>query len=612
MVHNQQPFGMFLIVAAIMVWANSEVGIADASYSHTAERALTDTQIDTAYKPHILLIVMDDLGSNDLGFHQTKIQTPNCDRLLYDQEYGPGIYLQNYYVLPSCSPTRTALLSGKYPLHTGVHHWIPVDSIAGMPLEDQTLADLLSSPDGGYETHAVGKWHVGYSRWEQTPTFRGFDSFFGLYTGSADYYSHIESGGYDMRYDRQRECGEGCSQVVDERGNYSTHVFTREAIRVIRDYKDRRDRRLRRTKEPSTHSDLNGESTSSASTTPGSSSPLFLYLAYQAVHSPDQVPWEYRKPYESVWPLNPKRQTYAGMLTAADEGIGNVTRALQDAGLWDDTLVIFTTDNGGPTTTCAVQGSSNYPKRGGKCSVWEGGTKGDGILSGPAMKMLGLDNHFSPSATVKLEGGYRQFPYLFHVVDWIPTIAEMIGVDLPSSATLDGTSQWLAMHSWRAARHEIFVGYTHNDASGEWYGPALRHQKWKLVQGASGGPDQYDGNPKGTPRRPQKGGMPGAVYLLFDLEMDPMELVNVANVYPDVVLDLIEKLKVYQQTYVPPQQDWDARCPRYPGPVETHLGPTLYVLFHSAVRGLSIDGNSWFLKAFFPFLLSPRPQDAMV
>lgn len=189
---------VFILVAACFCCCCCRGGIlptGDASSSRTTEPP-TAGGADTPYKPHILLIVMDDLGSNDLGFHRTKIRTPNCDGLLLDPDSsGPGIYLQNYYVLPSCSPTRSALLSGRYPLHTGVHHWIPVDSVAGLPLEDLTLADLLSGADGGYETHAVGKWHVGYSRWEQTPTFRGFNSFFGLYTGSADYYSHVEGGG---------------------------------------------------------------------------------------------------------------------------------------------------------------------------------------------------------------------------------------------------------------------------------------------------------------------------------------------------------------------------------------------------------------------------------
>merc|ERR1712157_620066 len=115
------------------------------------------------------------------------------------------------------------------------------------------------------------------------------------------------------------------------------------------------------------------------------------------------------------------------MLSAADEGIANVTEAFKRAGIWENTLVIFTTDNGGPTEACAVQGSSNFPLRGGKCSVWEGGTLGDGFVSGPALRSLGIPTK-------------QRLPHLFHVVDWLPTLAELIGVS-PQGKELDGISQ---------------------------------------------------------------------------------------------------------------------------------------------------------------------------
>jgi arylsulfatase A-like enzyme len=409
----------------------------------------------------------------------------------------------------------------------------------------------------------VGKWHMGFSQWEQTPTHRGFDSFYGFYSGSADYYTHVTSKkGYDMRYDPEPLCGLGCSRIVNETGNYSTHVFTREAIRVIDEYSSTFTK-----EEQGDH-------------------PLFLYLAFQAVHHPDQVPERYIDPYKEFWPENPLRRTYAGMLTAADEGIGNVTAALQAAGMWDDTLVVFSTDNGGPTATCSVQGSSNYPLRGGKCSVWEGGTKGDGFVSGPAMKKLGFSH-----------GQSRRFSHLFHVVDWMPTLAEMVGVvpraNIPSSAyhragarpemgfpseePLDGKSQWQSLRDDVPARNEIFVGYTHNDQTGEWYGPALRFEHWKLVQGKSGGPDQYSKDFPGNPNEPQQGGISNATYMLFDLETDSLELHDLASVYPDVVEELVYKLRVYQNTYIPPQPESTEDCPECPGPVETFMGPTWYV-----------------------------------
>ena len=463
---------------------------------------------DEPYKPHILMIVMDDLGSHDLGMHGTGIQTPTSDRLAAD-----GIYLDNYYVLPYCSPTRAALLSGKYPLHSGVHEVIQSISTAGLPLKDQTLPEMLAR--GGYESHAVGKWHIGHSSWEQTPTFRGFQSFYGFYHGSEDYFSHSHGGGYDFRYDRQARCGDGCSQNVDERGNYSTHVFTREAIRVIQEYATEEESKIDKQEdedEPNT-------------------SPLFLYLAFQAVHCPNEVPQEYMDLYKNQTEWTDQRKNYAGMLTAADEGLANVTLALQNAGLWDDTLIVFTTDNGGPTITGCVQGSSNYPKRGGKHSLWEGGTTGDGFVSGPALQKLGLQRN-------------RRFQHLFHVVDWFPTLAELVGVVPQNVDELDGKSQLESLKNGDiATRQELYVGYCF---TGSWYGPAIRYQNWKIVQGTTAGPDQFDPNTKGS-RHPQPGGLINSTYLLFDLETDPLEEINVAEQYPLVLETMIYKLQQYHK-----------------------------------------------------------------
>jgi arylsulfatase B/arylsulfatase I/J len=360
-----------------------------------------------------------------------------------------------------------------------------------------------------------------------------------------------------MRHDPERMCGLGCSRIVNETGNYSSHVFTREAIRVIEEY------------------------SSTTSTQEKSGNPLFLYLAFQAVHAPDEVPEHYMEPYENLWPDNPLRRIYAGMLTAADEGIGNVTAALKAAGMWEDTLIVFTTDNGGPTQTCSAQGSSNGLKRGGKCSVWDGGTTGDGYLSGPAMKKLGF-----------IGGSPRRSPHLFHVVDWMPTLAEMVGVipranNIPCTVTntpnskgpLDGKSQWMSLRDNVPVRKELFVGYTRNDQTDVWYGPAMRFENWKLVQGKSGGPDQYSNDSPGNPKEPQRGGIADATYMLFDLETDPLEIHDLASVYPDVVEQLVNKLRDYQKTYTPPQPESSEACPKCPGPVETYLGPTWYVIY---------------------------------
>lgn len=496
-------------------------------------------------EPHILFIVMDDLGSHDLGRHGSGIRTPHIDALAHD-----GVYLDHYYVLPYCSPTRAALLSGRYPLHTSIHQVIAPSSVQGLPLDEETLPQVLRR--AGYQAHAVGKWHVGHSHWHMTPTFRGFQSFFGFYIGGEDYFTHWngqDGGGYDLRYDQQEHCGPGCSQIADERGNYSTTVFTREAIRVIEDYKKQTEREEERKDAATEHNEK----------------PLFLYLAYQAVHNPDQVPDKYRKPYEKFekekgW--NKMRVTYAGMLSAADEGINKVIQSLKDNDMWEDTVVVFTTDNGGPTSVCAIQGSSNYPKRGGKCTVYEGGTTGDGFIGGPAL---------SSKWNVPV-GKNRTYPHLFHVVDWLPTLAAAVE-ETPKGKPLDGVSHLEAFRRTQlpttngivdhgnAPREEIFVGYAYVPMEGGiWYGPAVRFRQWKLIQGDTGGPEDPHVMPGGS-KQPAQMGNVSSTYLLYDLSVDPGEQHDVAKDNPHVVQLLQKKLQIYRKNYIPPQPTSDPKCP---------------------------------------------------
>ncbi|VEU38094.1 unnamed protein product [Pseudo-nitzschia multistriata] len=605
--------------------------------------------------PHIVMIVLDDLGSHDLGLHGTGIHTPNIDGFVAEarnrnvgesyggESYGgdgdgderpTGIYLEQYYVLPYCSPTRAALLSGMYPLRTGVHNVIIPKSTAGLPLDVETLPEMLKragtkragtagnnhddddddDDETTYRTHAVGKWHLGHSAWEQTPTFRGFDSFFGFYMGGQDYFTHESDasngvGGVDLHRDARPRCGEGCSRVVgSERGNYSTHVFTREAIAVVEDH------------------------AAEAAATNATAPPLFLYLAYQAVHCPNEVPKEYVDRYKARTNWTDQRKNYAGMLTAADEGIGNLTASLKDHGLWENTLVVVTTDNGGPTTVGCVQGSSNFPKRGGKCSLWEGGTTGDALVGGPALEGLLLQqqqqqqqqqttgekrsardkrNHRdgaggateNAAASSNTGGGRRRYNNLFHVVDWFPTLAEWVGVVPRNQSVQDGVSQATALLSALPGgsrglppppRTELFGGYAmcvdHDPGRGtpDWYGPAIRHRNWKLVYGSTAGPDASNKFPEGsdsivppgedhhsdgdnknnhphgnTTRLPRE-----ARYLLFDLATDPGETSDLAGKYPEVLRDMVEKLRLYRKSFVYPQINDDSGCP-FPGLVNT-------------------------------------------
>lgn len=270
---------------------------------------------------------------------------------------------------------------------------------------------------------------------------------------------------------------------------YSTTVFTREAVSVI-----------------SSH--------------PFDAKPLFLYLAYQGVHAPAQVPSSYVDPYRSTI-TDPKRQTFAGMLSCVDEGINNVTDALQAAGAFSNTLIVFTADNGGPTTTGDGVGARNWPLRGGKHSIWEGGTRATAFISGTDALNEALRSGFATST----------FDGLMHGADWLPTIGTVAGFANNGTLPLDGVSQWAGILGGKRARSTIVIGNSTNECSwskddpryhrhasltrdgadlpaGVWkgskvgcgfaikdYSDNLHH--WKLIKGYGGGPDTWCNSSQG-------------------------------------------------------------------------------------------------------------------
>ena len=244
------------------------------------------------------------------------------------------------------------------------------------------------------------------SSWNQTPTFRGYNSFHGFYSGGQDYFTHEEAGAFDLHVDVGARCGAGCSTVDwANKGRYSTELYASSAVARIAAH--------------------------------DASKPLFLYVAFQAVHSPDQVPQKYIDPYNASIP-DAKRRVFAGMLSALDEGVGNITAALRAAGMEESSLVIFAADNGGPIrcefSTCGdATGASNFPLRGGKHSLWEGGVRLTALAAAPFLSA-------PPGAN---------FSGLMHHADWLPTLLEAAGVDYAPAPgfELHGYSQWRALTS---------------------------------------------------------------------------------------------------------------------------------------------------------------------
>ena len=250
-----------------------------------------------APRPNILLIVADDLGWKDVGFHGSDIRTPTLDRLA-----AGGSELRQFYALPMCTPTRACLMTGRYPfrygLQTGV---IPAAQTYGLSTDERTLPQALK--DAGYSTAIVGKWHLGHGDKKYWPQQRGFEHQYGPLIGEIDYFTHEASGVVDWYRN---------GEIVKEKG-YSTTLLGDDAVKLIDEHDPNK--------------------------------PLFLYLAFNAAHTPYQAPEEYLKKYAAI--EDPSRRAYAGSITAMDDQIARVIDALAQKKMLDNTLIVFMSDNGG-------------------------------------------------------------------------------------------------------------------------------------------------------------------------------------------------------------------------------------------------------------------------
>jgi len=405
-----------------------------------------------ADKPNIVFIVADDLAWKDVGFHGSDIKTPNIDQLA-----AGGAKLEQYYAQPMCTPTRAALMTGRYPLRYGLQTAVILSAHTyGLPTDEWLLPQALK--DAGYETAIVGKWHLGHADQKYWPRQRGFDYQYGPLIGEIDYFTHKQHGVTDWYRN---------NKVVNEKG-YSTTLLGNDAVKLI---------------------DAHNPAT-----------PLYLYLAFNAPHTPYQAPPEYLDQYKHI--SDPNRRAYAASITAMDEQIGRVVAALTKKGMRDNTLIVFQSDNGGTFNPMfAGEGDmskskipcDNGPYRDGKASLYEGGTRVVALANWPG--------HIKPGTTVD---------EMVHAVDWYPTLVGLAGGQTTKAKPLDGLNVWPTISEGQASpRTEVIYNV-------EPFRAAIRQGEWKLIW---------------------KTLLPQSVEL-FNIAQDPSEKDNVAEQHPEIVATL--------------------------------------------------------------------------
>ncbi|MBS1854127.1 MAG: sulfatase-like hydrolase/transferase [Acidobacteria bacterium] len=410
-------------------------------------------------KPNVILILADDLGCHDLGcLGASDLKTPNIDALA-----AAGTRFTNWYAAaPVCAPSRASLLSGRYPIRCGVP-----DNGPPLAASEQTIAAVVKG--AGYATGIFGKWHLGATP-ETDPNAHGFDRFFGFHSGCIDFFSHRFYWG-EPRLANYHDLWRDRTEVF-ENGQYTTEMFAREAVQFIRDHH---------------------------------ANPFFCYLPFNGVHYPMHAPRKYVERFPN---LEPERRTYAAMLSAVDDGVGQVVQTLRDLRLFDNTLIVFTGDNGATREARAglnnkpATAGNNAPFRGNKFSAFDGGMHVPMVMHWPGVV---------PRGKIASEVGSH--------LDLLPTIAAATGAPLPKDRTLDGFDA-------------LAPGYRGHEAIFWHQGGqlAVRRGTWKLVKDGK----TYDGTPEGN--KPLTGD--DAIFL-SNLAEDPGESVNLRHRHPEVADELL-------------------------------------------------------------------------
>ncbi|XP_020801872.1 arylsulfatase B isoform X3 [Drosophila serrata] len=509
-------------------------------------------------KPNIIIIMADDLGFDDVSFRgSNNFLTPNIDALAYS-----GVILNNLYTAPMCTPSRAALLTGKYPINTGMQHFVIVnDQPWGLPLNETTMADIFK--ENGFRTSLIGKWHLGMSQRNFTPTERGFDHHLGYLGAYVDYYDQnykqMSKGyhGHDFR--------ENLKSTHDQVGHYVTDVLTDAAVQEIDDHGSK-----------------------------NSTQPLFLLLSHLAPHAanednPMQAPEDELAQFGYI--LNETHRYYAAMVSRLDRSVGRVIEALGRQDMLQNSIVLFMSDNGGPTQGEHSTTASNYPLRGQKNSPWEGGLRSSAAIWSTEFERLG--------------SVWKQQIY---IGDLLPTLAAAAGISPDPELHLDGLNLWSALKygyesvereivhvideveephlSYMRGKWKVISGTTSNGIYDGWLGERVTSGEvnprsevyddlirntsvWQLLQQVSSGKRNITGLRKQAsvecvePSTGIRPCLPQLAPCLFDIEADPCEQSNLYEEYRNstVFLELWQRIQQFARNAHPPNnKPADPKC----------------------------------------------------
>ena len=429
-------------------------------------------------KPNIIFVLVDDWGFSDVGFRNPAVKSPNFDMLA-----NTGLVLNRHYVFKYCSPSRASFLTGRWPHHAhqyNIHPDIPLGANINMTMIPAKLKQA------GYSTHIVGKWHEGYFQPKYLPINRGFDTSSGFLSGAEDHMT------------QKRECAVDYwkNDAPDTRnGTYDAYTYKEDLTKIFSEH--------------------------------DTSSPIFVYLPLHNVHGPIQAPEEWLNIYSQNSTCN-KRRTYQAMVSVADNVTGHIVELLQKNNMWSNTIMVVSADNGG--AQCM---GSNYPLKGAKGTLFEGGVRAAAFANGGL-----LPNNMRGKST----DGF------IHIADWYTTFSKLAGVDPSDSGQgkfpVDGLDVWpiLSGQNQTTPHSEIVLSYNYTGKG------AIIVGDYKLIVGSQGdhcdalmwSPIDYPCNdgPKGDDCNP---------YCLYNIVKDPEEHSELSEKEPEKLQELLQRYNEYSK-----------------------------------------------------------------